>query len=371
MGHSCGFLHARRWAKKIISGSGKGVHAALSFTGPPWPVAGSKPAPIPGVEPNHLDPTRNPELEALLKDVPIHVRQQIREIGSVRTIYIEEGETDHRVSSAKTWRRGYRKSLKAVQSMPGGSGNRLPWLARHVELYVKRPINQAELTIQLFLVFVQWGWVDDLSNDDLRYVVHFISSLFRNAGKMKQAIEESVSFLFTNFVMPQNAGDFRLYIRRVVHDIHRRQWRGLKAIPIAAGMDVEKVPSRPVEENALPTDPAVVTSLLDYVSPTQLATECGMHHQRIYEAINGKQLHAQRWHGHYRIPRSEADRFRRIHQLSPADRQLSQLIRETVRWLRASGNAKKAEALRKRIYRLKRSGASKSDLLKSLLKTSK
>ena len=333
MGHSAAFLEAKRWAEKIISGSGEGIHATLSFTGPSWPVAGSKRAPISSPERNSLDQAQNPKLEALLN-----------RMGSVRTIYIEEGETDHRVSSPRTWRLGYRKSLKTARSMPSGSGSRLPFLARHIDLYVKQPVNETELTIQLLLIFAQWGWADDANDDDRRYIVRYMSSLFRNAGKMRQAIEESVSFLFTNFVMPQNAGDFRLYIRRMVHDVHRRKRKGIEGIPIDPEFDVEKVPSKPDEENGMPTDPAVVTLARDYVSPTQLATERGMRHQRIYEAIDRHDLQAERWHGYYRITRSEADRFRTIHQLSPANRQLSQLIRETVRSLRASGNAKKVAA---------------------------
>jgi hypothetical protein len=95
------------------------------------------------------------------------------------------------------------------------------------------------------------------------------------------------------------------------------------------------------------------------LSPRSLASECEMHYQRIYEAIARGAIEKIKWRGTLWINRSEADRYKAT--ITP-----KQQIRRMVSKLRESGNKKAAEALRKRISRLRKSGASDSDILKTL-----
>jgi len=230
---------------------------------------------------------------------------------------------------------------------------------------VDSPVNLQELTIQLLLISCQWGWAQDVNVDDYPYIVEYVCGLFKRREQMRLAVERSVSYLFTNFVMPQNAGDFRLYIRRVVHDQPRRERADSGDIsPRKRG---ESGPQKPC------TDPAMMRRRSrafwvsearspELLSPRSLASECEMHYQRIYEAIGRGEIEKIKWRGTLWINRSEADRYKTT--ITPR-----QQVRRMVSKLRESGNKKAAEALRKRIYRLRKSGASDGDILRTLSAT--
>src|SRR5208282_5181398 len=220
--------------------------------------------------------------------------------GAERVLVIQRGVTDHRVHSPRTWRLGYRKSLNWAKVSPTVCGTRLPFLSRNSELYVDSPVNLQELTIQLLLISCQWGWAQDVNVDDYPYIVEYVCGLFKRREQMRLAVERSVSYLFTNFVMPQNAGDFRLYIRRVVHDQPRRERADSGDIsPRKRG---ESGPQKPC------TDPAMMRRRSrafwvsearspELLSPRSLASECEMHYQRIYEAIGRGEIEKIKWRG--------------------------------------------------------------------------
>ncbi len=292
----------------------------------------------------------------------------MNEWATERVLVIQEGATDHRVASPKTWRMDIRSALKEAKSTPDGAP--LPFLARRIELYVDSPVKLDELAIQLFLVFYKWGWAENVSDEDRRYIIQYMCSLFELRNKMRAAAEQAVSYLFTNFAMPQNSGDFRLYIRRVVHDIHRKDE---EHVYDGSGMERKgrddlgsKSHEAPIDEfhvgpSARKSRKADV-GIKEFVSPHEVALDCGMHYQRVYDAIRCRKLKAERWHGKLRIHRSEADRYKAT--ITP-----KQLLQRMVSKLRESGNKKAAEALRKRIYRLRKPGASDGDILRTLSAT--
>ena len=261
-----------------------------------------------------------------------------------RTLYIEWGTADHRLDSPTAWRRETRESLvkKVDFNKP------LPFLSRFCKLYVDDPQRVEELALQVFIVLSRWGLVEKVAQADTDAVAAYIRRVVPNSCST-DSVKRAVSHLFTNWVMPQSASDLRSYVRSTVFGLNKDE---MKRTPTPD--QIENEGER--RAKGLSKGSNRQNRRYEWVSVCELARRTGLHRQRINEAIQSHRLQARRSQGKFWISEEQAQAFHKSIMFKLA-------ARTTCHELRKMGHPNEAAALRKKIYRHRKQGASDAQIL--------
>ena len=272
-----------------------------------------------------------------------------------RTLVVQEGGVQRRLTYPQTWRRAIREQL--VLAPPPGSPD-APFLARHRELYVGGGEEPIELTLQLFLIFCQWRWGEP-AEDDRRALVEYLCRLgWRKPGEFTAAAEEVVGRLLTNWVMPQQALDFRRYARQTMWALYaqgarapaieeRRQSRRRQRTEDWAEVQAEKAKRGKKRRS----------TGVSFSSVGELSARSMVNRRRIYEAIKDKKLAATKVGRRLQFKEDDAQEFCRNALVKRGIRALGHQLQEL-------GLGR--DAMRQRIYRLRRDGVSNQEILRRL-----
>jgi len=280
-----------------------------------------------------------------------HISEGVPEYLLLRRLVVEEGDARQLLEHPKPWRVEARKELRVSRDL---EEKPLPFFARHQNLYFDKNGPMEELGLQIFLTFAHWGFAKEPTNADLRAIVTYICAVCdREEERFRPAAEQAASYLFTNWVMPQRASDFRAYVRRVAFDHNSREVKKRKQSPEQGELENERS-SRGKERTG-----RQIVGATEALSVRALASRAGVHHQRIDEAIKAGKLRAKWQRGRRLIERLDAERFLK-------DTEVTRAVRATRKTLIKAGKAKEAETFRKRIYRLKKSRASDESILEAV-----
>lgn len=272
---------------------------------------------------------------------------------SQRTLIVHEkgAGASARLARPQTWRGAARQELKAARS----ESSPVSFLARYRELYVGKDVRLQEIALQLLIIFSQWGLVE-ITEDDRKEVINYLCSFWRKPKRFSAAAEEAVSYVLTNWVIPQDALDFRRYAKQTVWAFYAKGARASEMDTRRQSHHVPRAFASDVQGTARSSRSYREYARMDF-SVTDLAQRAGVHPRRIYEAIQLKKLPAVKVRSSLVIERDNAQRF--IYE-SNRKRQLVELRRG----LEETGCTR--EAVRKKIYRLRKAGVPEGQLLQLL-----
>lgn len=256
------------------------------------------------------------------------------------------GKQDRWLEHPKWWRGAERKVGQDVQTP---AERPLEFFERNARLYFEDGLDHDELALQIFLVLWRWHLVPQPSEADRNAFIKFVmKACKRTDQEFRLAAAESVSYLFTNWVMPQSASDFRSYAKRVAFDRYCRSRSG------------QSQPTEQLEDYLAfnrRSRPSRDRCASEFTTARGLAQRIGIHQQRINEAIRKGLLPAIKRRGVYLIAESDAEEYLERTEINRRARNVGKA-------LRSEGKRKEAAAFRKRIYRMKRSDAPRIDLLR-------
>ena len=281
---------------------------------------------IPGRQANPMEST--PE------GMPEYVFNRVLVVGEDRT------PKKYLLEHPKSWRVETRKALRMSGCLPGGP---LPFFTRHQRVYFAKDGPQDEFTLQLILVLARWGLANVKSADSDAYSGYVCRVCGNRGQEFRVAAQETVGYLVTNWVMPQRSCDFRAYVKRVAFGQYFGG-RGRTLTPEEG--EVENLRATKGKKRAR----SQLASGNEGVSVRELASQEGIHHQRLNEAIRGRKLPATWKHGKWWVEPSDAKQYLK-------DIAVKREAMKARKELMKAGKRKEAEALRKRIYRAKKSGA--------------
>jgi hypothetical protein len=222
-----------------------------------------------------------------------------------------------------------------------------PTAAQYRFVVVDRRTSKEELTLQLLIVLSQWdlpGFNQDLNQEDVRTLINYLCGLFRHPRTFVEAAKKALSQLATNWVWPSNWRSFRAYASAIVW-VHYAKEK-FSAIDLAeAEIEQAKRGKRRRRTHAT------------HFSVPELARAAGVDLRRIYEAIKAGKLPAKKIGQSLRIDNETANQF-----IVEAGQQRK--IDGLRKRLRELGQNK--EAVRKRLYRLRRAGARGNKIIECL-----
>ena len=266
-----------------------------------------------------------------------------------RVLAVGEKQTpkEYLLEHPKRWQVAARKALSESGFLPRGP---LPFFARHQRVYFDQDELQDELALQLILVLGRWGLATDLTSADSDALIGYVCRVCGKRGhEFRGAAQETVGYLITNWVMPQRTCDFRAYVRRVAYG----QYFGARRRTLTAEEgELENLRATKGKKRAR----SQLAGGNEGVSVRELASQEGLHHQRLNEAIREGKLPATWKHGKYWVEPSDAKQYLKDIAVKRAARALRKVLMQ-------AGKEREAEAIRKRIYRAKKSGATDKDLL--------
>lgn len=273
-----------------------------------------------------------------------------------RVLLVLQGTRGLRFQYPQRVRRAARKMLRAARDLRAGEP--CPALAEFLPILVNRKASSEDVTLQIVIVLSQWGLVE-ISEEDRKAFVKYLCGMFRKPEKFASAAEEAISYLFTNWVMPQDWRDLRRYARKTVWACYIKGARGCgQARPRAGNASPhwrEDWPESQADRSTRGKRRPLTSS--NHLSAARLAVISQVDPRRIYDAIRTKKLPAVKIGQSLRIENTSAQRFLlQVKQKRDIFGLKSQLARM----------GKGREAIRKQIYRLRVAGASESEIIKRL-----
>lgn len=242
--------------------------------------------------------------------------------------------TAPRIPNVRTFRKDARKSLREGSSANQEESERLPFFYRNWSLHISKETTPPELTLQLAIIFWRWGWSEP-TNDDLASFRRFLKRLVRYPQEFASAIEDALSYVVSQWVMPEESRSFRAYARRMVIACYAQSIG-----EIGDSFEDEEVSSARAKYSG--KGKKQLTPDSDSVSVRQLASQSITHRRRIYEAIKDGRLQATKGRISTRIEQESATQFiLKSEQQREIRRRRSQL----------ENMAMSDDAIRKSIYR--------------------
>jgi hypothetical protein len=229
-----------------------------------------------------------------------------------------------------------------------------PELAQYQGLLVNKETSKEELTLQLIIILSRWGLLE-VNEDDRKIFLSYLCSMWRKPDIYVAAAEEALARLFTNWVLPQDWKDFRRYAKQTVWAHYAKGARGPTrggVSPAWARCSTNDWAESVNERKRRGKGGSVISS--GHLSVPQLAWAAQMDPRRIYEAIKAGDLPAARQGPSLRIDRESATRY----LLEAKQRREIAELREQIYNM---GVGK--DAVRKKIYRLRRDGASDMEII--------
>ncbi|HKS73833.1 MAG TPA: hypothetical protein VJQ82_11605 [Terriglobales bacterium] len=201
-----------------------------------------------------------------------------------------------RIPKPKTYRIAIRKSLGRGKERSNDNDGREPFFYRRWDLYVSAKTPFRLLSLQLAVVFTHWK-ILDITAEDLDEFRHFCISLFRKPEKFEQAAEEALSYIFSNWVMPQDPEDFTRYVKQAVWALYNK---GAGSIGSPTGGSREgswgrSNGNRKGEDRRSYAPKRRTRKHPGFVSISELQAWSQTREQRIHEAINAGTLKAQKF----------------------------------------------------------------------------
>ncbi|MGC2110248.1 MAG: hypothetical protein WA655_12075 [Candidatus Korobacteraceae bacterium] len=295
--------------------------------------------------PPMLGVAKIPDRQALLAE---NTPEGVPEYRFNRVLVVGQEETpkQHLLEHPKRWRLATREALREWRRLPEGP---LPFFARHQRLYFDKDGRGDELTLQLILVLSRWG-LAEITSADLDSLTGYVCQVcHKRRETFRVAAQETVNYLLTNWVMPEHPWSFRAYIKRVAYGQYSAELKRTATVDEGERGD----PHRSKGLRRLTSQAAHGN---EGVSVRDLANRAGLHHQRVHEVIRAGKLRAAWKHGRRSVDASDAERFLRDTEVKRASRALRKVLMQ-------AGKEREAEALRKKVYRLKRRGASDEQIL--------
>jgi Helix-turn-helix domain len=256
-----------------------------------------------------------------------------------------------RLPSPQTLRRVTRKMLQSARELK--QGENCPELAQRLILVISTSTSVAELTLQLIVTLSQWGLIE-ITEDDSRAFVKYLCGMWRQPQRYRLAAEEAISFIFSNWIFPQDWQDFRRYARQAVWGCYAQ---GTRSSQDGSSTGPFRSPEDWAEERVERVKHGKRTQVIrsdDHMSVSRLVEESGICRQRIYEMIKAGNLIATKIGQSLRIERDSADNF--------IDRckQKHELVK--LRKLLCVKGVNK-DTLRKQVYRLRKVGTSDRNVI--------
>jgi hypothetical protein len=240
-----------------------------------------------------------------------------------------------RFEAPQRLRRAMRKALSSAKAPNGDEASRQ--LASFSWLRVDRQTTPEEFMLQLVIVFSRWGF-GQITEQDKTVFLRYLRETQREPDRFADAAEEALSWLFTNWLLPQDPRDFRRYAKQTVWALHRKgRHYGSQVLTLSRSPShscrAQLGPRRHGDSN--------------YVPISRLACISKRDPRRIYEAVLAHELHAVKLGSSLWIEESSAQRF--VNE---------SLQRHAIQELRAElvKMGKSRAAIRKRVYRLKKKG---------------
>lgn len=266
-----------------------------------------------------------------------------------------------RIPSPNTWRRGARKAIHdgikqdcddRIPPKELDDEARPPIFYRNCALHIARETTQEELTLQLAIIFSRWGLME-LTTEDREAFVSYLCHFWRRPEKFRAAAEEAVGYMFSNWVIPHEPGDFARYARQTVWACYAKGARTQQASDVNAAPDHKWQEGQPTKRKQR----SGAERHIRYISIPHLEPLARVDRRRIYEAIKAGRLKATKRGMSLRIEMDSA------HQFIQKALQKHQ-IHDLVRKLENAG--KKKEAIRKQVYRLRGAGFSDAEVIERL-----
>ena len=246
-----------------------------------------------------------------------------------------------RFQKPQTLRGPTRKMLASAKELKEGQA--CPTLAQHLPLLVGKHTTAEDLTLQLVVVFSQWGLVE-ITEDDFQAFVKYLSSMWTYPDKFVHAAEEAISFIFLRWVLPEDWRAFKLYARKIVWVRYVQAVRALAETMHSSSRGAFRPREDWAEQKVERTKRGqkAAETPRDHISVSELASISKVFQQRIYETIKANKLKAVKMGMSLRLEASAATEF---YNQARQKREIQNLKDQ----LLAGGITK--EALRKRIYR--------------------
>jgi hypothetical protein len=218
-------------------------------------------------------------------------------------------------------------------------------LGRRSELWIDGETSEEELALQIFVTFSGWG-LGEATESDFKTLTHYVRKIVPSAGEpLARGVASGV---LTNWLDPESARHFNAYIKRTAWGL-RVQDRAYTS-PQQENLDSEQYGLTHGKRSLRPRNRPS-----DFVSVRDLAARSSTSVRRIYELINDGKLPAKRRGYSLAVERSAAEELICKGQIQQLRTHLESL-----------GRSK--EALRKRIYRLRRNGRSETQIIGCLRK---
>jgi hypothetical protein len=246
-----------------------------------------------------------------------------------------------RLQKPKALRREIRKMLVSARELE--EGQPCPILAQHLHLPVAKDSLVDDLTKQIVVIFSQWGLIE-MTEGDRQAFVKYLLSLFPHPDRFVLAAEEAISYIFSNWVFPEDRRAFKQYAKHTVWGLYAQEARAVSEMkhspPGGAIQASEDWAEQEVERTKLCKKAAEASR--DFISVFELARISKVSPQRIYEMIRANKLKAVKMGMSLRVEMSAAREF----YMQAKQRREIQNLKDQ---LLAKGIPK--ETLRKRIYR--------------------
>ena len=263
-----------------------------------------------------------------------------------------------RFEKPNTFRRLMRGMIRQARELKPGEP--CPCPAMYQVLLVKENTPAEEIALQLVVVLSRWGLFEP-NECDLKRFVAYASGLFKNRDRFVIAAGEAASLVFTNWVLSQDWQDFRRYCKQTTWALYRKGAHASRKSPSYASPTGDIIDWADSERERNRRGKLRQRGRSTHFCVAELAQAAHVDFRRIYEAISAKVLPATKIGQSLRIENQAAERF----ILEAEEKRQILALREQ---LLNSGMSR--EALRKQIYRLRKTGASSTKVIERLQKMS-
>lgn len=275
-----------------------------------------------------------------------------------RVLLVLPQKNREKLQSAQTLRRVTKQLLPIARDLK--ESEPCPAPVGYLPLIVDRGTPPEDLTLQLVVTLSQWGLIS-ITEEDRREFVRYLSQIFRRPQRFVPAAEEALSYIFSNWVFPEHWQGFRSYARPAVWACFVQGGRVMTnstEVLSQGGFRPSEDWAEEQEERSKRGKHSRGPSR-EHISVFELERATGISRQRLYEAIKSKKLVAVKIGTSLRIETTVAKEF----LLRSKQRREIQTFRSRLLDLGIT-----SDAVRKRIYRLRKAGVTDSRIAELLEK---